>query len=379
MKSMGKEARGKNAARGGPAAKSLRRQASRTNFVHNARHCCTQSSLSGGPPRRQSRLAHAILLPQRYHRWGSMNNGIVKTLICAALWIAPHHEAAALSQQGHMVSGAIAYEELKLSDARVLAAAVAILSQHPDRGSFEVAVAGTHGDDRARRLFMEAARWPDDIRQGFYDHPTWHYAAKPLLDPLHAPPIKPRAATNGSAIEAFALNFSVLKDPRASAPERAIALCWVFHLVGDIHQPLHAADQYSTAYPQGDHGGGLQFILDPVSHQPISLHWLWDLAGTRASDPASRAAELRAQLPRRQFTALPHSGSAAPDIVAWAAESHALARSEVYRTDLVTGSSEALAPEVPAAYIANSSTLGERRVTLSGYRIADLLIQSLRD
>jgi S1/P1 Nuclease len=36
---------------------------------------------------------------------------------------------------------------------------------------------------------------------------------------------------------------------------KAIALAWLFHLVGDIHQPLHTAQLFTTEYPQGDRGG----------------------------------------------------------------------------------------------------------------------------
>ena len=39
-------------------------------------------------------------------------------------------------------------------------------------------------------------------------------------------------------------------------PERkAIALAWLFHLAGDIHQPLHTAQLFTVDYPHGDRGG----------------------------------------------------------------------------------------------------------------------------
>ena len=38
-------------------------------------------------------------------------------------------------------------------------------------------------------------------------------------------------------------------------PERkAVALAWLFHLVGDIHQPLHTAQLFTVEYPKGDRG-----------------------------------------------------------------------------------------------------------------------------
>jgi len=36
---------------------------------------------------------------------------------------------------------------------------------------------------------------------------------------------------------------------------KAIALAWLFHLVGDIHQPLHTAQLFTVDYPKGDRGG----------------------------------------------------------------------------------------------------------------------------
>jgi hypothetical protein len=284
------------------------------------------------------------------------------------------------SQEGHMVIGAIAYDELRANEPRLVEFVLDLVSQHPDRGPFEVAAGRATGEARGRLIFMEMARWPDDVRKGMYDHPTWHYSSRPLIDPRQPPPLNPRDTAAGSALEAFALNLSVAKDPRAPASDRAIALCWLFHLVGDIHQPLHAADEYSTIYPSGDRGGGLQYIIDPQSQQPMSLHWYWDQAVNRSSDAAaSRAVELRARFPRTQFPELAEhaeltaQADAADDFKSWMAESYTLARSQAYRNDLSTNSDEKQAPALSAQYVANTSAVAERRLTLSSYRLVDVL------
>jgi S1/P1 Nuclease len=143
---------------------------------------------------------------------------------------------------------------------------------------------------------------------------------------------------------------------------------------------LHAADGYSADYPNGDHGGGLRYVLDPQSQQPLSLHWYWDQAATRPGDAASaRADELRIKLPREKFPELTRGSNAVNNFMAWGAESYALARSEVYRVDLSTGASKKQAPALSAAYVANSSAVAERRLTLSGYRLADLLIAVMHE
>ena len=145
---------------------------------------------------------------------------------------------------------------------------------------------------------MECARWPDDARGTLYDHPTWHYADRPIAsDGAHAPDV-----TSGQAIEALQLNFLEASDAKAPAADRAIALCWVMHLAGDIHQPLHTASIYSKTYPQGDAGGTQQFIQDPDTRQVESLHWFWDDRVEKSADVRTieaNAADLRKALPAR--------------------------------------------------------------------------------
>jgi hypothetical protein len=302
---------------------------------------------------------------------------ILSATLLSVLLAMSCQSALAWTRPGHMVSAAIAADELLEKHRRLVDRIMQIMSQHPDRGPFEVAVDRSTDVERTRRIFMEMARWPDDIRGSALDHPTWHYAARPLLDSRHPPAVKPRDAIMGSAIEAFALNVSVAADPRAPAPERAVALCWIFHLVGDIHQPLHTADLYSSAYPEGDRGGGRQYVLDPQTQQPVTLHWYWDDSVHRSGEAATvlaRARELEMKLPRDKFSELKTGNEMAVDFSAWARESYALARPHVYRDDLSTSPVDKNAPALSAAYVADSTAVSEQRLTLAGYRLADLLV-----
>ena len=64
---------------------------------------------------------------------------------------------------------------------------------------------------------------------------------------------------------------------------KAMAYCWLFHLVGDIHQPLHCTALFSAEhFPKGDRGGfesvgqGLimgaqEFVLKRKPRHPIWL------------------------------------------------------------------------------------------------------------
>jgi hypothetical protein len=65
----------------------------------------------------------------------------------------------------------------------------------------------------------------------------------------------PAASIPASEIAAFATE---LHDLSPSAPERPIAFTFVLHLVGDVHQPLHAADHHDAA------GNGACSLLWPT-------------------------------------------------------------------------------------------------------------------
>ena len=69
--------------------------------------------------------------------------------------------------------------------------------------------------------------------------------------------VMPRDCANGVCVIGGIAAFSrVLKDPRSSKFERLIALKWLVHLVGDLHQPMHVgyADDRGGAASATGHG-----------------------------------------------------------------------------------------------------------------------------
>src|SRR6185295_2416528 len=101
-------------------------------------------------------------------------------------------------------------------------------------------------------LFMMAARWADDIRTQakLQREVVWHFINwpfKPEGEPDSINPLRPRP---NNILTAIAENE---KEFRSAAPDdkRAIALAWLFHLVGDIH-PLHTIQLFTLEYPDGD-------------------------------------------------------------------------------------------------------------------------------
>jgi S1/P1 Nuclease len=61
-------------------------------------------------------------------------------------------------------------------------------------------------------------------------------------------------------LTALAENERIVKN--SNDPERkAIALAWLFHLVGDIDQPLHTAQLFTIDYPMGT-GAGMKSVSE---------------------------------------------------------------------------------------------------------------------
>ncbi|HTO53625.1 MAG TPA: S1/P1 nuclease [Myxococcota bacterium] len=296
-------------------------------------------------------------------------------LFCAVVLLSAG-AAQAWTRPGHMVTAGIAYLDLAEHDPDVIERIAALLALHPDRGPFEVAAGRALGDERTRRLMLECARWPDDARGTHYDHPSWHVALRSIRESG-----KPDDKLFGDAIEAFALNAHLLASSFAPDADRAVALCWLMHIAGDMHQPLHSAQRFTPQFPDGDHGGALEFVKDPQTGEPITLHWFWDDSVNRNGEPdavMTRARELWTKLPRSSFKELSHPVHAR-DFPSWAQdESYPLAVSLAYRQDLRFGATKETATALDPKYVEDATQAAEKRLTLSGYRLADLLREALK-
>jgi hypothetical protein len=254
-------------------------------------------------------------------------------------------------------------------------------------------------------MFIEGARWADDTKGTIHDRPTWHTARWPIVTD-DAPP-EARAAAEaregrpaGQAIEALVMNYAMLSSAETNPSERASALSWLLHLVGDIHQPLHVSDQYSERFPAGNGAGTLEYVMDPVHGKPIPLHLLWDsniYRSTALEDVEHAARELVKAHPRSAFPEL--TGLLGPDdFERWARESYDIAVDFAYGYGIETVNDPDTdldpdkavkkmvayilhgiapmedAPEVPAEYWDTLQQVVQKRITLAGYRLADLVI-----
>lgn len=302
-----------------------------------------------------------------------MRRAVIAVAVSAALGLGVLSPAPALAwnDQGHMATGDIAYDALSARDPKAVAAIVAIMRSHPDRAAFDSQLGGLTGKARERRLFALMARWPDDTRGSPHDRPEWHYALKVASPWRFVLPI-----TAGEANKAFREQLAIARDLKAPRAERAIALCWIMHLVGDQHQPLHAGHWMSWTFPKTDRGGSIAYVRWAPGGPTVDMHDFWDgvpnRPGGRDAGSDALAASAEAAHPRPATSGLGADPYKA--FQAWERESWVLAKTVAYQDGaLAVGKTRAQAPVLPAGYWARARDLADLRVATAGYRLADVL------
>jgi hypothetical protein len=210
--------------------------------------------------------------------------------------------ASAWNKEGHMLSGAIAFQVLEQENPETINKVKAILQNHPFRSNeWKKELADLPASDQDLMLFMLAARWADDIRQDPQFHKsTWHFINLPFKPAGQPASVQIQKAGKVNILSQLLENVNVVKnvnDPK----QKAIALAWLFHLVGDVHQPLHTTQLFTVDYPKGDRGGNEICIRKKQNNKPINLHGFWDdivITSPNLTSIRDRATSLIDQFPR---------------------------------------------------------------------------------
>jgi hypothetical protein len=149
--------------------------------------------------------------------------------------------------------------------------------------------------------------------------------------------------------------------------DKALACCWLLHLVGDLHQPLHSTALISERFPTGDRGGN---SIPTV--QGGNLHALWDgLLGRRhrPNDVKREVAELRE---RSELWKV----DTECNVEAWIQESHELAKSFAYSPQIIEAvkqPGDLQKINLPREYLSAAGEHARRRIVAAGLRLAALL------
>jgi hypothetical protein len=223
---------------------------------------------------------------------------------------------------------------------------------------------------------MYAARWADDVRDTPLHCEKCHYINYPYKPPGQPASVPTPTPDPQNIQRSFKQSKNTLTSPTASVIKRARALCWIFHMVGDVHQPLHTSALFTTLFPVGDRGGTRFYVAADADSETTSLHSLWDnlvMKSPSFSAVRNRAKGLRNRddLEREDF----------PELITerrfdwWAKEeSFNLAKKYGYLFGQLKGSTDQHNGKIlPEDYISDATPIAEQRVVLAGYRLADIL------
>lgn len=191
--------------------------------------------------------------------------------------------------------------------------------------------------------------------------PAWHYDDRPACEGTTS--YADYCPEGRCATAQVAAWLGVLSNDQSEPKQRAFAVKLVVHVVSDMHQPLHAANN-------NDQGGNKIWVLLPGQSRPKKLHEVWDVDfvdfATRGSSESAFANRLLAQyageIPSWQRDS----------ITEWARETYDLALQVTYHP--LPGFACNQSPIEPIAlsesYVANAVAIIPRQLARAGARIA---------
>ena len=335
--------------------------------------------------------------------------------------------ALAWNGVGHEVVASLAWDSMSAEDRKT---ATAILKDHPFyKEDFESAVpAGATVEEHDRLVFMKAATWADMIKSRTAhpkevrdNHGNWHYidypidlggaealppepsatmpATMPSTMPATAPATAPAmtadtmpataptttASTTPAtlpvgpenllqALEKCRKDLADTSDDLKVRQNRAKALCWILHLIGDMHQPLHSVSGYSLVFPEGDRGGNS--IKVPGTSGATNLHALWDDILGKNEDPA--ALKIIADKIKEDPANKPTNAEAnATTLTEWVQESKAIAETFVYGPlKKLPDAKNSTHMDVDEDYLIAARKVARHRVEVAGDRLSKFLHKS---
>jgi hypothetical protein len=124
-------------------------------------------------------------------------------------------------------------------------------------------------------VFLRAATWADWIKHGSPDRrnfsePKAHYINLPFAPQNEVAASDPSAPNVVTKINASKQRATAGGDQ----VDRAVQITWLFHLLGDIHQPLHCITLFNSDFPNGDRGGTRAYVKN--GGRVVQLHAFWD-------------------------------------------------------------------------------------------------------
>jgi len=218
------------------------------------------------------------------------------------------------------------------------------------------------------RSLEDAAVWADCIRaderwRWAYTAP-WHFHDIQICGEFD---IKQHCANGSCATAQIERNARILADRTLPAAQRLEALAFLTHFVGDIHQPLHGADNHD----RGGNGVTASYGIVPARN----LHSIWDSA------LAERAISSASPPLARSYSAAERQELATGQAADWLRESWHVARDFLYPQALdgqpPCSEEKVTAGALTEADIQAAVPIVNGRIERAGLRLARMLDQAL--
>jgi hypothetical protein len=199
----------------------------------------------------------------------------------------------------------------------------------------------------------------------------WHFIDIPIAATPTAATLRHYCRNHGRddqcSTEQIKKELRTLKDPAATLSEKQVALMFVVHLVGDLHQPLHNATD-------GDAGGNakrVRFMAAPRARKPTNLHHIWDDLLMKDSVAKKTRPEALAALLERDMADKDTAAWTRGNVIEGAAlESFSIAKTRIYRAYAADGGRN-----LGRDYQAEMQPIAFEQVEKAGVRLAFLLNQ----
>jgi hypothetical protein len=292
---------------------------------------------------------------------------ILAATLAVAAWLTTPTRALAWGDEGHAIVALIA-EHYLVPSARAKVAAL-LASDTDDLTPHDIANEAVWADryrdsDRAttRQRYDRTWKWHFiDIELDRPDQTVACFGQKPERSAGPAS-LGPADDCVTDKIDAFARELAAKSTPPA---ERLLALKFLLHFVGDLHQPLHASDDH-------DAGGNQRPVVED-GEQPGNLHAYWDFVFVRqlGADPRTVADGLIAAISPDELRRW-----AAGGVADWAEESFALARDHVY-APLGAPDPTGVYRLDPILYGLNAEAITALQLSRAGVRLAAVLNRAL--
>ena len=303
----------------------------------------------------------------------------LRSLVFMAVLLCLSVPAFAWDETGHKITAYIAWQRMTPD---VRERVIKILQAAPEDsqiGTFYASNGSRLLETRKREFFMVMATWPDiirdakfEVRNKKYANSPWHYADTFWQWKDGKVVFVDSQEANGLAMQKL-IDFDRVIRGTASDSEKAIAIAWLEHLIGDIHQPLHTSGKVTDSNPKGDQGGNL-FLLTPKGTPRANqenLHWFWDSIIVRSMPNAKDQCDADYLDPIAQEIIKLYPYDKMKDKLSlgkfdvWAKESLEFATTEVYK--------DVSWFETPSdKYKKKAFDIAQQRLALAGYRMGDL-------